>query len=516
MGMWDCMTLETPAVAFVGIDKRFGAVHANRDISLTLAKGSIHGLIGENGAGKSTLANILYGYLSPDRGEIRIDGQPRRFSNPSEAIAAGIGMVHQHFMLVETFTVLENLILGDGSRSLREAKASALATLARLAKDHDLGVDPEAVVATLPVGLRQRVEIIKALHRGAQILILDEPTAVLTPAEAEGLFTLLRALKAEGRTVLLVTHKLKEIMAITDHVTVLRQGAVVGTVETRSSSPAELAELMIGRKPSPPRRELSAPGGAVLEVRNLRVTGGDGRTLLRDASLSVHAGEIVGIAGVAGNGQSELLGALAGLLRPGGGKVALLGQDITRLDGRERRGLGIGHIPEDRLRDGMIADMSATETGLLGRQHEPRFNRPLLLRRGFVLETVTGWMRDYDIRPPDPGRASASFSGGNQQKLVCAREMERKPALLLVGQPTRGVDIGAIEFIHDRLLRLRDAGAAILLVSVELDEIRALSDRILVMAGGSIVGELSPQEASDRTLGLLMAGMEAKPGTEAA
>jgi len=504
------MTTATPAVAFTGIDKHFGTVHANRDISLTLAKGSIHGLIGENGAGKSTLANILYGYLNPDEGEIRIDGQPRRFANPSEALAAGVGMVHQHFMLVETFTVLENLMLGDPSRSLKEARAAALATLDRLAREHGLTVDPEAVISTLPLGLKQRVEILKALHRGARILILDEPTAVLTPSEAEGLFTLLRALKAEGRTVLLVTHKLKEIMAVTDRVTVLRQGAVVATVETAHSSPAELAELMIGRKPAPPRRAASTPGAAVLETRNLSVTGEGGRALLRDASLSVRAGEIVGIAGVAGNGQSELLGALAGLLPPSGGQIEFQGRDIARLDGRIRRDLGIGHIPEDRLRDGMIAEMSATETGLLGRQREPRFNRPLLLRRGFVLETVKGWMRDYDIRPPDPVKPSASFSGGNQQKLVCAREMERKPALLLVGQPTRGVDIGAIEFIHERLLRLRDAGAAILLVSVELDEIRALADRILVMAAGSIVGELSPEEATDRKLGLLMAGMSAE------
>jgi ABC-type uncharacterized transport system ATPase subunit len=498
-----------PAAELRGITKRFGAILANRAVSLTLARGTIHGIVGENGAGKSTLMNILYGYHQADAGEIRIDGMPVRLRHPADAIARGIGMVHQHFMLVGRLTVIENLLLGAESGALlRQGAVRARATLARLAAEYGLPLDPDAVVEDLPVGLQQRVEIAKALHRGAEILILDEPTAVLTPQEADRLFAMLRSLAAAGKTIVLVTHKLREIMAATDRVTVMRHGTVVADLATNETDEARLAELMVGRKldlglaKPPPRR-----GTPVLEVTKLGYRDIGGHRRLDDVSLTLHAGEIVGIAGVAGNGQSELLAAIAGLIAPQHGTIRLEGTDVTLLDARERRRRGIAHIPEDRLRMGLVADFTAAQSLLLGEQREPWCrDRAGLLRHAAIRARTIARMSDYDVRPPDPDLRSALLSGGNQQKLVCAREMERRPKLLLVGQPTRGVDIGASQFIHRRLLALREADAAILLVSVELDEIRALSDRILVMAGGAIVGELTP-EAGERELGLLMAGI---------
>lgn len=498
-----------PAVELRGIGKSFGATVANRDVDLVVAPGSIHGLVGENGAGKTTLMNILYGYHQPDRGEIRLDGDAAKLRSPADAIAHGIGMVHQHFMLVDRFTVLDNLLLGaEGDCWLGGAKR-ARSELARLAAEYGLAVDPDAVVEDLPVGLQQRVEIVKVLFRGAEILILDEPTAVLTPQEADHLFRILRGLADEGKTIILVTHKLREVMAATDRVTVMRQGAVVAERVTRETDESELAALMVGRQVTlrqtrSPRR----PGAPVLEVEGLRVADVAGQALLRDVSLTVRAGEIVGIAGIAGNGQSELLAALAGLVVPAAGRIRLNGADITVLDARARRRLGIGHIPEDRLRAGLVPDLDAAECAILGDQREERCSGKVLLRHDAIRAATLARMRDYDVRPVDPDLRTRLFSGGNQQKLVCAREMAEHPVLLLVGQPTRGVDIGAIEFIHRRLLALRDAGTAILLVSVELDEIRALSDRILVMAGGALVGELPP-DSDERALGLLMAGIGA-------
>jgi ABC-type uncharacterized transport system ATPase subunit len=498
-----------PAVELRGIGKSFGTIVANRDVDLVIARGSIHGLVGENGAGKTTLMNILYGYHQPDRGEIRLAGAAIRLRSPADAIAQGIGMVHQHFMLVDRFTVLDNLLLGAEGGCWLGGTRRARSELARLAADYGLSVDPAALIEDLPVGLQQRVEIIKALFRGAEILILDEPTAVLTPQEADHLFRILRGLAGEGKTIILVTHKLREVISVTDRVTVMRHGAVVAERVTRETDEAELAALMVGRQVTLRQtRTARRPGAPVLEVDGLRVLGAARQALLNDIALTVRAGEIVGIAGIAGNGQSELLAALAGLTVPSAGRIRLNGQDITALDARARRRRGIGHIPEDRLRSGLVPDLVAAECAILGDQRETRCRGKVLLRHDAIRAETLARMRDYDVRPPDPDLRASLFSGGNQQKLVCAREMSERPILLLVGQPTRGVDIGAIEFIHRRLLDLRDAGCAILLVSVELDEIRALSDRILVMADGAIVGELPP-DSDEGALGLLMAGIGA-------
>ncbi|HXP78005.1 MAG TPA: ABC transporter ATP-binding protein [Stellaceae bacterium] len=504
------MSEAAAAVELRGIDKRFAAVQANRKVSLSLARGTIHGLIGENGAGKSTLAGILYGYLTPDAGEIRMDGRPVAIRNPRDAMAAGIGMVHQHFMLVDSMTVLENLVLGqERGLTLARGEAAARATLASFARGHDARLDPDMRVEALPVGLKQRVEILKALHRGAEILILDEPTAVLTPIEVRALFDELRALARAGKTILLVTHKLKEVMAITDVVTVMRQGAVVGQYVTKNTNPAELAALMIGRAPHPPAKSPAAPGAPVLAVEAVTLVDPDGIRRLDGVSLSVRAGEIVGVAGVAGNGQSELIEALVGLRPVRAGTIRLAGIDATSLSVAARRRLGLGHLAEDRLRLGAIAAFSATENALLGRQGDAGCARWGLLRRTAVRDTLDRWMRAYDIRPRDPEQRLTLFSGGNQQKLVVARELERGPAVLVVGQPTRGIDVGAAESIHARLLALRAEGVGILLISADLDEIRLLSDRILVMCDGRIAGEVTTEAADERRLSLLMAGSEA-------
>jgi general nucleoside transport system ATP-binding protein len=502
---------EAPAaVELRGIDKRFGAVQANRSVSLSLARGTIHGLIGENGAGKSTLARILYGSVTPDRGEIRIGGCPVAIRTPRNAIAAGIGMVHQHFMLVETMSVLENLMLGrECGMTLARGEAAARASLAAFARGRDLELDPDAIVEDLPVGLKQRVEILKALHRGAEILILDEPTAVLTPIEAQALFHELRSLAQRGKTVLLVSHKLKEVMSITDAVTVMRQGAVVAQRETSSTTPTELAALMIGRAVQPPVKSPARPGAPVLALEAVTVVDRDGVTRVDSMDLCVRAGEIVGIAGVSGNGQSELIEALVGLRPVRAGAIRLGGEEVTSLSIAARRRRGLGHIAEDRLRLAAISTFSAAENALLGRQSEPGFARAGLLRHHAIRTTLESWMRAYDIRPPDPQRRFALFSGGNQQKVTVARELERGPAMLVVGQPTRGVDVGAAELIHTRLLALRASGAGILLVSADLDEIRLLADRILVMCNGRIAGEVTAEAADERRLSLLMAGAEA-------
>jgi general nucleoside transport system ATP-binding protein len=502
-----------PAIELIGIDKRFGPVHANKDVHLAVPAGTIHGIVGENGAGKSTLMNILYGYYRADGGIIKVDGQERRIHGTDDAIAAGIGMVHQHFMLVEPFTVLENLLLGaEGGPTLGPGAARARREILALERDYGLEVDLDAVVGDLPVGVQQRVEILKALFRGARILILDEPTGVLTPQEADHLFRILRNLRDQGRTVILITHKLREIMAVTDSVSVMRQGAMVAQRPTAETSTEELAELMVGRKVLLRVEKAEArPGPPVLEASDLVVEDGAGIARVKGVSFTVRAGEIVGIAGVAGNGQSELLEALAGI-RPFTGSVRIKGHPLDRA--HLGRSAGLGHVPEDRLRMGLVRDFAAWENAILGYHLLPAYGRHGFLSRRGIVGACLRWMRGYDVRPADAALRAASFSGGNQQKLVVAREMEHDPDLLLVGQPTRGVDIGAIEFIHRRLLAMRDAGKAVLLVSVELDEILALADRILVMFAGRITGELLPGEADPRRIGLLMAGI--RPEAEAA
>jgi len=503
-----------PALELRGIDKRFGAVHANRAITFAVAAGSIHGLIGENGAGKSTLMNIVYGFHRADAGEIRVRGRVVAIGSPQEAIAAGIGMVHQHFMLVENFTVLENVVLGvEGGARLARGLAAARAELGRLARDYGLEVPLDAVVSELSVGLQQRVEILKALYRGAEVLILDEPTAVLTPHESDQLFMMLRRLRAQGKAVILVTHKLREIMAVTDRVTVMKQGAVVAEVATHDTSPRGLAEHMVGRAVLLQVEKRPAhPGAALLAVQALEVRDRLGVARLKNASFTLHAGEIVGIAGVAGNGQSELLEALAGTRAASQGEISFGGRDLVReqLDPRARRALGLAHVPEDRLRMGVVAEFSAADNAILGYQTAPRYNRGGLRDEAMIRAACAEKMAEFDVRPSQPELRLAAYSGGNQQKLVLAREIDADPQVLLIGQPTRGVDIGAIEFIHQRLIALRDAGKALLLVSVELDEILALADRILVMHGGEIVGELARADATEEKIGLLMAGVRAE------
>jgi ABC-type uncharacterized transport system ATPase subunit len=499
------------AIELVGIDKRFGEVHANKAVDLQVEAGHVHGIVGENGAGKSTLMSILYGFYEADAGEIRVKGRPLRIRSPKEAIAAGIGMVHQHFMLVEPLTVLDNVLLGaEGGAFLRRGAARMRAELGRLAGEYGLAIDPDAVVGELPVGLQQRVEILKALVRGADILVLDEPTAVLTPEEAEQLFRLLRALADEGKTVILITHKLKEIMAVSDRVSIMRRGEMVATLETAKTSPAALAELMVGRRVLlKVEKRPASPGPVALAVEGLVVPDERGTRRVDGVSLSIRAGEIVGIAGIAGNGQSELLEAIAGMRRATSGRITLCGAPLggAECDPHALRQRGLLHVPEDRLRTGLVPPFEAFESAVLGFQDEERYGIGPILDHAAMIADTAQKMEAFDVRPRAPRLRTAKFSGGNQQKIVLAREIERKPKVLLVGQPTRGVDIGAIEFIHRRLIALRDGGVAILLVSVELDEVMALADRILVMCGGRVTGERLPERTDEADLGLLMAGV---------
>ncbi|MBC7280987.1 ABC transporter ATP-binding protein [Hoeflea sp.] len=499
------------AIELKGIDKKFGLVHANKDIDLRVRKGTIHGIIGENGAGKSTLMSILYGFYQADDGDIFVNGRRIVIKDPNAAIGAGIGMVHQHFMLVENFTVLENVMLGaEESQILTAGIAKARQELKRLEHEYELEVDPDAIIEELPVGLQQRVEILKALYRGAEILILDEPTGVLTPAEADHLFRILEQLKDQGKTILLITHKLREIMAVTDEVSVMRRGEMVATRTTAETSVEELAELMVGRRVLlQVEKGPASPGAVMLSVENLTVRDGRGVDMVKDVSFDVRAGEIVGIAGVAGNGQSELLQAVSGIRRAVSGKVRLDGEavDVTGKDPSDLRHRGLAHVPEDRQHMGLVLKFDESENAILGYHDDPKYLNGLFLDIDAIRQDAVAKIEKYDIRPPNPRLKTANFSGGNQQKIVLSREMERDPKVLIIGQPTRGVDVGAIEFIHKRIIEMRDAGKAVLLVSVELDEIRSLADRVLVMFDGRIVGERAP-DTGEGELGLLMAGVE--------
>lgn len=506
------------AIELVGINKSFGAVHANKDIDLKIEKGTIHGIIGENGAGKSTLMSILYGFYQADSGEIRVNGRSTTIHSPDDAISQGIGMVHQHFMLVQNFTVIENVILGaEGDALLKSSLTKARAELLRLKEEYGLEVDSNAIVEELPVGLQQRVEILKALYRGAEILILDEPTGVLTPAEANHLFRILAQLKQQGKTVVLITHKLREIMAITDNVSVMRQGQMVATRKTSETTVEELAELMVGRHVLLRVEKGEARHGDVkLSVRNLTVVDSRGVTVVNDVSFDVRGGEIVGIAGVAGNGQSQLLETISGIGQARSGEVLLNGKpiDVTgKADPADLRHRGLAHVPEDRHYVGLVLAFEEYENSILGYHDRPAYLRGPFLNIEAIRADARDKIEKYDIRPPNERLKTANFSGGNQQKIVLAREMEKDPDVLIVGQPTRGVDVGAIEFIHRRLIDMRDQGKAVLLVSVELDEIRGLSDRILVMFDGRIVGERDGN-AEEGELGLLMAGVEAREAAE--
>ncbi|QIE56142.1 ABC transporter ATP-binding protein [Pikeienuella piscinae] len=504
-----------------GIDKSFGAVKANRDVRLKVAKGSIHGIIGENGAGKSTLMNILYGMYAADRGEILIDGEEVKMTSSAVAIRHGIGMVHQHFMLVAPFTVLENVMLGAEKDFLLKDSVAATRELIRgMGADYGLVVDADAKVADLPVGLQQRVEIIKALRGGAKILILDEPTGVLTPQETEGFFAILRALRDEGVTILLITHKLQEIMALTDRVSVMRQGEMVAHRATAETSREELAELMVGRKVLlQVERPAVAAGAPALRVSGLRYSDADGVERIKGLDFEIRAGELLAVAGVSGNGQSELLDVIAGILQPSDGRIEIGDVVIDRSHPRgpaEMRDLGVSHVPEDRHHRGLILPFDAKENCILGFQDGPAAGAGYTLDRAHIAARAARHVEEFDVRPPTAELRAAQYSGGNQQKLVLAREIDAAPKVLLVGQPTRGVDIGAIEFIYKRLMKLKAAGCAILLVSVELEEVLSIADRILVMSNGEQTGLIDRAEADERALGLMMAGVTSETALEAA
>ncbi len=492
------------------ISKRFGAVQANDQVDLRVRAGTVHGIVGENGAGKSTLMSILYGFYSADSGSIEVFGQPARIRNAHEAIALGIGMVHQHFMLVDTLTALENVMLGaEPHVLLHKAEAMVRRKLGELMQSTGLQVDLDATVENLSVGDRQRLEILKALYRGARILILDEPTAVLTPQETEQLFDVLARLRAQGTTILLITHKLKEVMRLCDYVTVMRAGRVVHGCAIAQASVESLAEAMVGRKVNMGRQgDMPARLGPVLlQARGVVVRDALNVTRLHGLDLDLRAGEIVGVAGVAGNGQSELLEVLSGLCAPSEGQLELGGEAFEPgrwLDPGAARRLGLAHVPEDRHARAMVMNFAAWESAVLGYEGLPAYSRKGWMRHGAMRAATAAMMERFDVRPRNPDLVSSKFSGGNQQKLVLAREIGQAPRVLLVGQPTRGVDIGAIEFIHAQLRAMRDAGCAVLVVSSELDEILALSDRVLVLNQGHVTGELPIEACGEARLGMLM------------
>jgi ABC-type uncharacterized transport system ATPase subunit len=493
-----------------GITKRFPGVVANDAVDLVIEEGEIHGLLGENGAGKSTLMNILYGLYSADEGRILVDGEPVTFDGPGDAIAAGIGMVHQHFMLVPVFTVAENITLGvertKGLGLLDRRRAEA--EVRRLSEEFGLPVDPTAVVEDLPVGVQQRVEILKALYREARLLILDEPTAVLTPQEAEDLFRAVRGLKASGRSIVFISHKLKEHRAIVDRISVLRRGRIVGTADPATASEQELANLMVGRPVELVVDKASrAPGETVLSVRGLTVLDARGEPRVEDVDLDVRRGEVVAVAGVEGNGQSELVRALTGLEPAADGAVELLGRTITDVERKELLRTGVGHIPEDRNRDGLIGEFTVAENLALALWDAPPFAEHGRRRFDAIAEVAERDVEDFDIRTPSVHTRAGSLSGGNAQKVVVAREFGRPIDLLVASQPTRGVDVGSIEYIHKRIVEKRDEGAAVLIVSSELDEVLALADRVAVMFHGRLVGPFDVPISKD-AVGLMMAGAD--------
>jgi ABC-type uncharacterized transport system ATPase subunit len=501
-----------------GITKRFGSLVANDHIDLRVASGEIRGLLGENGAGKTTLMNVLYGLIQPDSGEILLDGTPVQIHSPRDAINLKIGMVHQHFMLVPVFTVAENVALGvertrriGGFPTGLLDRGSARRQVQELSERYGLQVNPDALVEDLPVGVQQRVEIIKALLRDASVLILDEPTAVLTPSETEDLFRVMRELREGGRSIVFITHKLKEVQAIADDITVIRRGEVVGE-RPPSTTDSELAALMVGRSVELRVTKAPAqPGDVVLDVEHLSVAGdvvpieaGGSRNSVDDVSFQVRAGEILGIAGVQGNGQTELCEALMGL-RPATGGVRLNGQDISHASPRDRLRAGIGFIPEDRQEDGLVADFSVADNMVLDTYDRAPFASGIALDLGAIRKNATGLVSEFDVRTSSIDTAVGTLSGGNQQKVILAREVGRKVRLLLASQPTRGLDVGSIEFVHRRIVEERDSGSAVIIVSSELDEIYALADRIAVMYEGQITG-FRPPTVSVTELGLLMAG----------
>ncbi len=491
-----------------GITKRFPGVLANADVGLALHAGEILCLLGENGAGKSTLMNVVYGLYHPDAGELRVHSEPVRFNSSADAIAAGIGMVHQHFQLVPVLTVAENVVLGQEPRSGPFLDlATARREVAELSRRYGLAVDPDAVVGELSVGAQQRVELIKALYRNADILILDEPTAVLTPGEVTEFFEVVRSLVSQGKSVVFITHKLKEVLAVADSVTVLRGGRVVGNADPRTATEASLASMMVGRDVSfEVDKQAAKPGRPVLVTAGLVVADDRGVVTVDGVDLVARGGEIFGIAGVEGNGQRELVEAVAGMRAPVSGSVSIGGTDTTGLSPRRVEALGVGHVPEDRGKHGLVGIFPITDNLVLNRYQRQPFATRGVMQRDAIAEHAREQVRAYDIRTPSVDTACGSLSGGNQQKVVVARELSEDLRLLLVSQPTRGLDVGSIEFIHSQIVARRDAGAAVLLVSAELDEILSLSDRIGVLYRGRLVAVMDRADATRDELGLLMAG----------
>jgi len=486
-----------------GITKRFPGVVANDNVNLELNTGEVLSLIGENGAGKSTLMSVLYGMYKPDEGEILIDGVPLVFASPADAIAAGIGMVHQHFMLVPVFTVAENVVLGvEPTGSLGKLKIDEARRMVREISDkYNLDLDPDAVIEDLPVGVQQRVEIVKVLLRDAKVVVFDEPTAVLTPSEIIEFFEIVKTLVSAGRGVVFITHKLKEALNIADRIAVLRRGKVVGEADPKTATESQIAEMMVGRPVQLTVDKNSAKSGdVVLKVTDLTVLDADGRTHVENVSFEVHSGEIVGIAGVQGNGQTELVEALTGLRKATSGVVALDGKDLTHSDPRERHQMGMAHIPEDRQRQGLVGGLSVAENLVLTRYHDDQFSHGVIVdweAADAIAETL---ITEYDIRTPSKVTSVGTLSGGNQQKVIVARELSRDLRLTIAAQPTRGVDVGSIEYIHSRIVKERDAGTAVLIVSTELEEVMALSDRLLVMYRGKVVAELDPKKVTPMEL----------------
>lgn len=497
-------------IEMLHITKEFPGIVANDDITLQLKKGEIHALLGENGAGKSTLMSVLFGLYQPEKGEIRKNGEVVKINNPNDANNLGIGMVHQHFKLVEIFSVLENIILGvEPNKRGFILKKQAREKIIKLSEQYGLKVNPDAIIEDITVGMQQRVEILKMLYRDNEILIFDEPTASLTPQEIDDLMKIMKKLASEGKSILFITHKLNEIMAVSDRCTVLRKGKYIGTVNTNETSIEELSEMMVGRKVNfSVDKEKSNPKEIVLNINNLSVPSKIHKNnAVRNVSFNVRAGEIVCIAGIDGNGQSELVYAITGLEKNNGGTIELCGKDITNASIRTRSKLGMSHIPEDRHKFGLVLDYTLAENMVLQRYWQPMFQKSGFLKKDVITEYSDKLIEQYDVRSGQGSKTIArSMSGGNQQKAIVAREIDRDPELLVVVQPTRGLDVGAIEYIHKQIVAERDSGAAVLLVSLELDEVMNLSDRILVMYEGEIVGEFEADQVDERELGLYMAG----------
>lgn len=492
-----------------GITKRFPGVLANDNVNLTIRSGEILCLLGENGAGKSTLMNILYGLYTADEGEILIDGEVAEFDGPGDAIAAGIGMVHQHFMLVPVFSVAENVVLGveptlgGGVLDIEEAREDVRS----ISEQYNLAVDPDAIIEELPVGIQQRVEIIKVLFRDAEVLVFDEPTAVLTPQEVQEFFGIVRKLKDDGKGIIFITHKLKEVLELSDRIAVLRRGAVVGEADPKTATETGLAELMVGRPVELTVSKTEAePEDVVLEIDSLQVLNVHNQLAVDDLSFSVRKGEIVGIAGVQGNGQTELVEALTGLREAVGGTVRVAGKDLTNASPREIHRSGVAHVPEDRQRSGLVMGFSLTENFVLDSYYDQPFSSGLKMDWPRSRQEANRLITEFDVRTPSAEIPASNLSGGNQQKVIVAREFSRDVELVIASQPTRGVDVGSIEFIHERIIEERDGGAAVLIVSSELDEVMALSDRILVMFDGKVVAEKRPKDTTNAELGLYMAG----------